>query len=145
MKKFILIVSIVLFSFLPANAFRDTKDLIVLYEFTETKGTVITDKGYGEPKLNLEIADSSKVTWLNPGLRVSEATVIKTINARTKLDPSVAFANGITIEVWIKPLNNTQSGPARIVSFSKDSADRNFTFGQSADKWDQRFRTSDNQ
>jgi hypothetical protein len=144
MRNFFLIILIILLSYLPAYAFRETKDLIVLYEFTETKGTVITDKGYGEPKLNLEISDPAKVTWLNPGLRVSEATVIKAINARTKLDPSVAFTNGITIEVWIKPLNNTQDGPARIVSFSKDSADRNFTFGQSADKWNQRFRTSDN-
>lgn len=142
MKKFILIVSIILFSFLPAKAERITQDLIVLYDFTETSGTTISDKSTVEPKLDLII--SGTTSWLTPGLRVSQASLAKASNARTKLNPNVFSTTGITIEVWIKPLNNTQDGPARIVSFSKDSADRNFTFGQSTDHWNQRFRTSDN-
>jgi hypothetical protein len=144
MKKFILITIIFLLYCLPANAIRTQQDLLLLYDFSETTGTVIHDKSNVDPKLDLTIPDPSKVTWLNPGLSVTAATIVKATALRTKLDPNVFSTKGITIEAWIKPLNNTQEGPARIISFSKDSADRNFTFGQSADVWNQRFRTSDN-
>jgi hypothetical protein len=50
----------------------------------------------------------------------------------------------MTIEAWVKPLNNTQGGPARIVTFSKDSGNRNFTLGQVRDAYNVRFRTSVN-
>jgi len=144
MKKFILITLIFLFNYLPANAIRTQQDLLLLYDFSETTGVTIGDKSNVNPKLDLTIPDPSKVTWLNPGLNVSAATVIMATALRSKLDPDVFFTKGITIETWIKPLNNTQSGPARIISFSQDSGNRNFTFGQSADAWDQRLRTSDN-
>ncbi len=143
MKKFFLIILILLLNYLPASAARVTTDLVVLYDFTETSGTVISDKSDIDPKLDLTISDPLKVTFLDPGLSVTAATVIKTAVAHTKLAAS-EFANGFTIEAWIKPLNNTQSGPARIITFSQDSADRNFTFGQAAEHWDMRFRTSDN-
>ena len=77
-------------------------------------------------------------------MRVSEPTIIKATSARTKLNPVDFFSNGYTIESWIKPVNNIQSGPARIVTFSADSGNRNFTFGQSGNAWNQRFRTTDN-
>jgi hypothetical protein len=144
MKKFFLIILIILFNYLPANAIRTQQGLLLLYDFSETTGTVIHDKSNVDPKLDLTIPDPSKVTWLNPGLSVTAATIVKATALRTKLDPNVFSTKGITIEAWIKPLNNTQEGPARIISFSKDSADRNFTFGQSADVWNQRFRTSEN-
>jgi hypothetical protein len=143
MKKFLLIILIILISYLPSIAARETTDLILLYDFTETSGAVISDKSDIDPKLDLTISDPSKVTFLDPGLSVTAATVIKTAVARTKLAAS-EFTNGFTIEAWIKPLNNTQSGPARIITFSQDSAERNFTFGQAAEHWDMRFRTSDN-
>lgn len=142
MKKFLLIILITLISYSLSNAERITQDLIVLYDFTEISGTTIGDKSPVIPLLDLEI--SGTTSWLKPGLRVSQASLAKASNARTKLDPNVFSTTGITIEAWIKPLNNIQDGPARIVSFSADSGNRNFTFGQAADVWDQRFRTSDN-
>jgi hypothetical protein len=124
-----------------AIAQATTRELILLYNFTETSGNVIHDRSTVEPRLDLTIPDTSKVEWLNPGLRINSAMVALTAAARTKLDPTLFFTHGITIEAWLKPLNNTQSGPARIVTFSQDSALRNFTLGQEADKYNQRFRT----
>jgi len=144
MKKFFSIILIILVSCSLSFAARTKTDLLVLYDFLETRGTIIYDKSGVDPALNLTISDPTKITWLPVGLKVDAATVIKTVEPRTKLDPNVFATKGFTIEVWIKPANNTQSGPARIVSFSQDSGNRNFTFGQSADAWDQRFRTSDN-
>jgi len=127
-----------------ARADRVTSDLVVLYDFTETEGTVIRDSIPIVPTLDLTIPDASKVEWLKPGLRVKEAIIAKASNARTKLGGSDFFTKGITIEVWVKPLNNTQGGPARIVTFSQDSGNRNWTLGQSAHFYQQRFRTSEN-
>ncbi len=118
--------------------------LIAFYSFTSVDGLIIPDLITQYPSLDLTIEDSAKVTWLQPGLRVNEATVIKTTAARTKLMYETFFTQGITVEAWIKPLNNTQGGPARIVTFSQDSGVRNFTFGQSGDYWNMRFRTSEN-
>ena len=144
MKKFLWITLSFLLYCLPANAIRTQQDLLLLYDFSETTGVTIGDKSNVDPKLDLTIPDPSKVTWLNPGLNVSAETIIRATALRSKLDPNVFFAKGITIETWIKPLNNIQSGPARIISFSADSGNRNFTFGQEADHWNQRLRTSDN-
>jgi len=145
MKKSLLLITILLLTLYGvAQAARVTNNLVLLYDFTETTGEVITDKATGTPMLNLDITEPADVTFLNPGLRVTAATIIKTSAARTKLGASVFFTNGITIEAWLKPLNNTQGGPARIISFSSDSGNRNFTLGQVNDKWDVRFRTSVN-
>jgi hypothetical protein len=140
MKKFMLTIFFFFVFCFHVNAERVSDQLIVLYDFTEKDGVSITDSSGVVPLLNLDITEPAKVQWLDPGLRVLEATVIKTAVSRSKLN----FDGNISIEAWIKPLNNTQEGPARIVTFSKDSANRNFTFGQQADYWDQRLRTSDN-
>jgi hypothetical protein len=51
-------------------------------------------------------------------------------------------SNAISVEAWVKPANTTQSGPARIVTLSKDTSNRNFTMGQSCDFYDLRLRTT---
>jgi hypothetical protein len=109
--------------------------LVALYELMETEGDIIHD---GTGSLDLTIRDPENFEWLNPGIKVFASTVAKTDNAK------MAYMPYVTIEAWVKPANNTQSGPARIVTFSKDSAERNFTLGQIADKYDVRFRTSEN-
>jgi hypothetical protein len=119
-----------------------TRDLILLYDFEEGSGTVVNDKSGVEPTFNLTIPDSSKVEWIEGGLRVKEATLVKASGDITKVKTNDFFSKGITIEVWVKPLNNTQSGPARIVTLSKDSSIRNFTLGQAGDTYHPRFRTS---
>lgn len=134
------LVAIFIYQCLIRTAQADTEDLIVLYDFTETAGAIIHDTSAIVPTLDLTITDPTAVQWLNPGLRVKQATVAIAGNERTKL----TFPNGITIEVWLKPANNTQGGPARIVTYSADSGNRNFTFGQEGEHWDQRFRTSEN-
>ena len=144
MVRKIFYVTFILAVTISANGERVTRDLLVLYDFTEESGDVVHDRQDPAPHLDLGIPDSSKVEWLNPGLRVKEATVLLTTSQLTKLNVDTFFNKGITIEVWIKPLNNTQGGPARIVTYSQDSANRNFTLGQTDQYYEQRFRTSQN-
>jgi hypothetical protein len=65
-----------------------------------------------------------------------------------KLIDSARSTNEITAEIWLKPANTTQDGPARIVSLSKDPYNRNFTLGQGlwggnpSDLYDARLRST---
>lgn len=119
-----------------------TRDRILYYDFSEGTGTVVNDKSGVEPLINLTIPDPTKVEWIDGGLRVKEATIVKSSGDLTKIKSNDLFSKGFTIEVRIKPANITQGGPARIVTFSKDSGIRNFTLGQSETYYQQRFRTS---
>jgi hypothetical protein len=120
---------------LRAAGDRVTTGLVAMYELMETEGDIIHD---GTGSMDLTIRDPANFEWMDPGIKVTAPTVAKTDTAK------IAYTPYITIEAWVKPLNNTQSGPARIVTFSKDSAERNFTLGQAGDKYDVRFRTSVN-
>lgn len=114
---------------------RVTIGLVTLYEFMETAGDIVHD---GTGSMDLTIRDPANVEWTDPGIKILAPTIAKTDASK------IAYMPYMTIEAWVKPANNTQGGPARIVSFSKDSADRNFTLGQQAGAYDVRFRTSVN-
>ena len=49
--------------------------------------------------------------------------------------------NELTIAVTVIPHSDEQGGPARIVSYSTDHSDRNFTIGQQGKQFDLRLRT----
>lgn len=142
MRKLLFIPILLLLLYGIAHSARITSGLVVQYNFFETSGTVLADSSTVTPKLDLTITEPANIDFLNPGIKVKTATVVKTSAARTKLNADPFFVNGISIEAWLRPLNNTQSGPARIISFSLDSANRNFTLGQSTDHYEIRFRTS---
>jgi Arc/MetJ-type ribon-helix-helix transcriptional regulator len=50
-------------------------------------------------------------------------------------------SNALTVEAMIRPDDLKQKGPARIISFSQDGQDRDFTLGQEKDKLVFRLRT----
>lgn len=109
---------------------RVTEGLLALYTFRESGGSTVNDvSGVGVP-LDLSIADPDAITWMDGGLRVDTATLISSPAAATKVIAAVRTANSVTVEAWITPANTTQMGPARIVSVSGDSANRNLTLGQ---------------
>lgn len=58
-----------------------------------------------------------------------------------KIQQSIVQSKELSIEAWVKPANDNQSGPARIVSISSDTSNRNVTLGQAANAWEVRLRT----
>jgi len=62
-------------------------------------------------------------------------------NAGARLLEACRASNALTIEATLTPANITQDGPARIVTFSSDPANRNFTLGQQQGKLILRLRT----
>ncbi len=121
---------------------RVTNGLQVLYTFDEGRGDVVHDvSGTGEP-LDLAIIDANMVQWSQGFVTLRNETLMKSDRPAKKLRQSIVQSKELTIEAWVKPANDTQSGPARIVSFSSDTSHRNITLGQNANAWEARLRTT---
>jgi len=73
---------------------------------------------------------------------VQDPVLIASESDASKVNDAISETQQITIEAWVRPANLTQAGPARIVSVSKDTGQRNFTLGQKATEYEVRFRTA---
>ena len=121
---------------------RITDDLVVLYTFENGSGNVVSDvSGNGTP-LDLIIDDTANVTWSSDSLTINAGTLISSQVAATKVLNEITASEEITVEAWVTPLNNSQTGPARIVTMSSDESNRNFTLSARARRYDARFRTT---
>ncbi len=114
----------------PLEPERVETDLQVLYVFDEAAGDTVFDVSGVASPLDLTIADEGSVTWQDDGLRIDSSTILSSTGAATKLIEACSTSNEITIEAWVTPESLEQNGPARIVSLSADSTNRNFTLGQ---------------
>ncbi|OUR88395.1 hypothetical protein A9Q81_23950, partial [Gammaproteobacteria bacterium 42_54_T18] len=122
---------------------RVVQNQVLFYNFSEGAGTTVNDlSGVGTP-INLTIPDASKVSWLScGGLSIDQATFVSAASSPLKMIDAVQASNELTIEAWVTPDNTTQSGPARIVTYSIDGSNRNFTLGQNKTNYDVRLRTT---
>lgn len=121
---------------------RVSTGLQVLYDFASSSGAVVHDRsGIGEP-VNLRISDVNAVKRSDDKLQVSDKTTIRSNKPAKKLIDAVRRSGAITVEAWVQPANTKQAGPARIVTLSKNSNERNLTLGQDGDKYEVRFRTT---
>jgi len=101
--------------------------LQLLYLPEETVGTKLVDQsGVGEP-LNLTSGGKPRFASSGPA---------------KKLIAEAKSSKEFSIEVWLTPATDSQTGPARIVTLSRDSGQRNFTLGQDGNRFDLRFRTT---
>ena len=132
-----------------AYAQRVTDGQVVVYGFQEGTGLTVRDvSGTGAP-LDLTITDGAGISWLpTGGLALSSPTLITSGGAAVKVIDAVKVSGEITIEAWVTPANTRQDGPARIVTLSQNTTNRNFTLGQglwdeqSSDLYDIRLRTT---
>ena len=122
---------------------RVSNGLVALYEFKEGEGSTVYDvSGYGT-QLNLLVQNPANTSWNNGcGLAINAATRIESAGPATKITNAVKASNALTIETWVKAANNTQTGPARIVSLSANANNRNVTLSQNAEKYEIRMRAA---
>lgn len=124
------------------RAQRVSQDLLALYTFDgSTRDTVLDRSGSKEP-LNLRIEKSSGVVFRDGSLRITSSARISSIEPARKISATVKQSNALSIEVWAKPQDARQTGPARIVTLSADPGQRNITLGQDAGRYDVRLRTT---
>lgn len=121
---------------------RTTIGLQALYDFRAIEGNNIQDQsGAGEP-VDFELSDESAVMIGDGYLEVKTDTIIRSKQRPVRIIKSVQWSGEFSIEAWIEPTTLDQSGPARIITLSRNSSRRNFTLGQDGDKFDVRFRST---
>lgn len=119
-----------------------SRGLLVLYDFAEGGGQTIHDRsGVGTP-LDLAIEQGSGLTWSNGSLVIQSPALMISPRPAGKIIDAVKQSNAMSLEVWLRPASAGQTGPARIVSLSADTGQRNFTLGQDKDFYDVRLRAT---
>jgi hypothetical protein len=121
---------------------RVSGGLLLLYRFSTGSGTTVFDvSGVGSP-MDLNIPPSGNAEWLVGGGLALNGPAFISAASDTKLASNLGASNELTVEAWVRPANTTQTGPARIVTFSEDAQGRNFTVGQRDSRYDVRLRTT---
>ena len=124
-----------------------SEGLIAAYDFREGSGNIVHDvSGFGSP-VDLTIQDVGNVSWGSDFLSVDASTVIASSGAATKIISEVVAANELSVEAWVKPVDSTLSGAARIVNIGTTVVgdapfNRNFFLGQDSANIDARLRTT---
>ena len=126
--------------FLPL--YGEDKGLLVLYDFQSSDSGKIIDKSSSGEALNLKVLKPNSIEKVDGALKIKGKTLIRSEKPATKIIQAVKKSGQLTIEAWVTPANSKQKGPARIISISKDTTNRNFTLGQDVNKFDFRFRTT---
>jgi hypothetical protein len=121
---------------------RTIDGLLALYDFGLAAGATVRDVSGVEPALDLQIVNAKAVKRSKGSLEIRGNTMIRSIKVPTKIIKTVKGTGQLTVEVWVRPANLKQEGPARIVTISKDTSNRNFTLGQDGHNYDLRLRTS---
>ncbi len=113
-----------------AGATRADAAVIAMFTFAEGSGDTTADvSGVGGP-MNLAI---DGMEWVDGGgLRNVSGKAQASLAESRKLFEMITPNAEYSVEAWVLPENTAQDGPARIVSYSQDTATRNFTLGQNA-------------
>ena len=116
--------------------------LQVLYDFRGSRGNDILDRSGKLPPLDLHIDDMNQVSLGDGVLSIRGAAGIASKRSAKRLVKAIQRSGSITVEVWLRTQGLQQEGPARIVTLSKNSVQRNFTLGQEKTEFQARLRTS---
>ncbi|HEY5924998.1 MAG TPA: LamG-like jellyroll fold domain-containing protein [Kofleriaceae bacterium] len=116
--------------------------VVARWEFDETSGTVAADtSGVGTP-LDLAFVDALPTgTWAGGALHLTAETRMRSGPA-TKIYEACSTSDAVTVEAWIRPADNLQTGPARVLSISSDTVTRNVMLAQIGATFVSRVRTS---
>ncbi len=117
--------------------------LLALYCFDKDSGEFIPDLSPLKPGLDLKIYEQQATKWLpkTKGLTISSGGYLKSENPAIKIARYLKKSNQFSVEILFEPENLTQTGPARIITFSGSTDERNFTLGQVGQNLNFRVRT----
>lgn len=102
----------------------------MVYSFNDGSGDVVADNALVLPALPARVATPAATSWGGGSLTVGASTIIASDGPATKVSRASMATGEITVEAWVTPANTTQNGPARIVTISQDTLQRNVTLGQ---------------
>ena len=125
---------------------------IIGFVVYQNSSEVVTEDDDPDPLTTETVAESTSVYELTGFAAQGEASMHNNYIALNggvlRCDQSAALIKSIkksdvfSVELVVTPANNTQGGPARIITFSKTYASRNFTIAQDEGAYEVRVRTS---
>lgn len=121
----------------------DRQGLMALYQFDAIDGDAIPNRSGSSVGVDLKLHDRGAIEATESGLTVYSSTRIDSGDAAKELTRALKRSKAFTVEAWVTPANDTQDGPARIVTLSSGSSQRNFTLGQEGNRFDARVRAAD--
>ena len=88
--------------------------------------------------------ERNNVAWLDdePGLLLRPRSIVRSPASAAQLHRRLVSSGGLTIEAWLATADLDRFGAARVVTYSLDTALRNFTLAQDGDALVFRLRTS---
>ncbi len=115
---------------------------IARWDFSEGGGTIAGDSSDVLPRMNLEFYGN--VSWVGGnGIQILPGGKAQATTASSKkLADNIRVTGAYSIEAWVAPANVTQEGPARIITYSASTTERNFTLGQTLYNYDFLHRSS---
>lgn len=121
-------------AFVLSSGGRIDSDIIAKYEFKTGKGTLALDTSGIDPVADLNLIGN--VAWSSAwGIKFADGGRAQaTVSGSRKLFDTLRGTGEYTLETWIIPDSLDQgaddNNPARIVSYSGSTTERNFTLGQ---------------
>jgi mono/diheme cytochrome c family protein len=114
---------------------RYDQNVIALYQFKSGKGTTAFDTSGVDPAMHLTL--SGGVGWVGGwGIDIGSGKAQASTTSSAKLHKLITATGEYSIEAWVVPANVSQEGPARIISYSAGTTERNFTLGQTQYNYD---------
>lgn len=120
---------------------RHNEDLVLYYDFNETSGPFVKDRSGQSPALHLKMDNLKKVSRIKGGVRINGGKLVVPGDS-SRLATALKKSGEFSIEAWVQPATLNQDGPARILTFSQNGSQRNFTLGQEGEAIDVRVRTT---
>ena len=124
------------------NDASSKQGLVAAYDFTSNSGNLVMDRSGAKPLVNLLIKEPRNVLRADGSVKFIRGTVARSMAAPSKIINALKGSNRISAEIWFKPSNLKQDGPARLITISGGTSERNFTIGQEGRSLQARIRTT---
>jgi len=109
------------------------------YRFEEGKGDRVVNRGSLGEAYDLGADKANALVWKKAGgLELKSAVAISTTGPAKELVAAIRETREFTVSMRITPANTQQKGPARILTLSHGTGERNLTIGQEGDRYEVR-------
>ena len=108
-------------------------ELLVEYDFTQGNSNVVFPVGSLKSyDLSIQVPAGAGDISNGGGIFLKEPSVLETRGAAAELTEAITSSGAFSVEAWIRPIDDRQEGPARIVTLSESIWSSNFMLGQEA-------------